>query len=163
MSVERRLKLLNTDELTPEALPPNLLRVAFASADLRHIDQHFGTAESFVIYAIDAHSQQLVEVVRFGTEAMDGKEDKLIGRIAALEGCIAVYCLAVGASAVQQLRSCRIQPFKVAPATPISHQLALLRQELRDGPSAWLARAIVSRMPRDASCFKEMEAEEWMD
>ncbi|MBN2885416.1 MAG: nitrogen fixation protein NifX [Chromatiaceae bacterium] len=163
MSVERRLRLLNTREPTPAELPPGMLKVAFASADLRHVDQHFGAAESFVIHAIHAQSQQLVEVVRFGAEAMDGREDKLVGRIAALEGCIAVYCLAVGASAVRQLRACGIQPFKVGPGTPISHQLALLRQELREGPSIWLARAMAARMPHDAKRFDPMETEGWIE
>jgi len=94
---------------------------------------------------------------------MDGNEDKLAAKIDALADCVAVYCQAVGASAIGQLKNHGIQPIKVAPDTLISGLLRELQQELREGPSAWLARAIERRAPRSESRFDAMEAEGWSE
>lgn len=139
------------------------VKVAFATSNLKEIDQHFGAAESFAIHAIDAETATLVEVIQFGQADMDGNEDKLAAKIAALEGCIAVYCQAIGASAVNQLRPLSIQPVKVTAGTPVSQAIRSLQAEMRLGPSAWLARAIENQNPERASRFDAMEAEGWSE
>ena len=161
MTIERRLKVVNTGGT---AMGHEMsVRVAFATGDLRQVDQHFGAAESFVIYAIDPEQAVLVEVTQFGRLGMDGNEDKLAAKIAALDGCVAVYCQAVGASAVKQLRAKGIQPIKVCSGTPISHLIETLQEELRAGPDTWLARAIEARQPADPYRFDRMEAEGWSE
>ena len=159
MTVERRLKVVNFggDEMASDPA----VKVAFATGDMRHVDQHFGAAQSFAIYAIDPQHSNLVEVTQFGRLDMDGNEDKLAAKIAALEGCIAVYCQAAGASAVNQLRAKGVQPIKVAEGTPVVELIAALQEELRAGPSAWLARALEARQPRDGQRFDAMESEGW--
>ncbi|OOZ36842.1 nitrogen fixation protein NifX [Solemya velesiana gill symbiont] len=137
------------------------LRVAFATSDLKHVDQHFGAAQSFAIYAVDQEKVCFVEANEFGQLAMDGNEDKLAVKIAALDGCIAVYSQAVGASAIQQLKAQGIQPVKVSPGSEIQGLLENLQEELRQGPSSWLAKAIASTMPADPSRFDQMENEGW--
>jgi len=161
MTVERRLKVMNcgADAMGSETT----VKVAFATGDLRHVDQHFGAAESFALYAIDPERSGLLEVTQFGRLDMDGNEDKLAAKIAALDGCIAVYCQAVGASAVNQLRAQGIQAIKVAPGAAITDLIATLQEELRAGPSAWLARALEARQPRDTQRFDTMEAEGWRE
>jgi nitrogen fixation protein NifX len=139
------------------------IRVAFASGDLRQVDQHFGAAESFAIHAIECERSSLIEVVQFGRLDMDGNEDKLAAKIAALDGCVAVYCQAVGASAVNQLRAKGIYPIKVPPGTAVAELIEALQCELREGPSAWLARAIESRQPRGGERFDAMESEGWSE
>ena len=51
------------------------LRIAFASSDRKHVDQHFGAALAFAIYAVSAESAHLDEVAVFSPQAMDGNED----------------------------------------------------------------------------------------
>ena len=139
------------------------IKVAFASSDMRHVDQHFGAAESFAIYAVEREAFALVEAIQFGRLHMDGNEDKLSAKIAALDGCVAVYCQAVGASAVNQLRAKGVHPIKVAPGASLSELIEALQCELREGPSAWLARAIEARQPQGASRFDAMESEGWSE
>lgn len=139
------------------------VKVAFASSDRRYVDQHFGAAECFVVHAVDPRQSTLVEVVQFGPLSRDGNEDKLAAKIAALEGCVAVYCQAVGASAVNQLRAAGVQPMKVSPGARIAELIDALQGELRAGPSAWLARAIEGRQPQDGGRFDVMEAEGWRE
>ncbi|MFD2112418.1 NifB/NifX family molybdenum-iron cluster-binding protein [Thiorhodococcus fuscus] len=140
-----------------------VVKVAFATSDMKHIDQHFGAAEAFAIYSVDEEAADLVEVVQFGQLSMDGNEDKLASKIDALEGCIAIYCQAIGASAVNQLRPKGIQPVKVTPGTPLSHAICSLQTEMRDGPRAWLARAIENQNPDRANRFDAMESEGWSE
>jgi nitrogen fixation protein NifX len=139
------------------------VRVAFASSDRRHVDQHFGAAVSFVIHTVEADGARLVEVVQFGPLDRDGNEDKLAAKIAALEGCAAVYCEAIGASALNQLRALGVQPLKVPPGTLIAELVAALRGELRTGPSPWLARALSGQRGKDEHRFDTMAAEGWRE
>lgn len=159
MTMERRLKVLQAG--TERAWLETAVKVAFASSDMHHVDQHFGAAESFVLYAVDRERVELLEVVQFGRLAMDGNEDKLVGKIAALEGCIAVYTQAVGASAVAQLKASGIQPVKVSPGAAVCDLLESLQEQLREGPGAWLARAMEAHKPVDPDRFQAMEAEGW--
>jgi nitrogen fixation protein NifX len=150
--------------MSSEATPMETgIKAAFASSDLKHIDQHFGAAESFVVYSIDQRGHHLVEVIQFARLEMDGNEDKLGAKIGALDGCVVVYCEAVGASAVSQLRAKGIQPIKVAAGVSVSSLIRELQSELREGPRAWLARAMANREPGRHRRFDAMEAEGWSE
>jgi nitrogen fixation protein NifX len=161
MKVERRLKLVATDRGAIDTA--RAVRVAFASGDMRHVDQHFGAAESFAVYAVDRERAGFAEAVQFDRVAMDGNEDKLGARIDALDGCVAVYCQAAGSSAVSQLRARGIQAVKVAPGAEIQALIEALQGELRQGPSPWLARALERHGPRDERRFDAMEREGWVE
>lgn len=159
MALERRLTILDTG--TEADWKNAAVKVAFASTDMRQVNQHFGSAESFAIYAVDMEHIQLLEVSQFGQLNQDGNEDKLVAKINALDGCIAVYSQAVGASAVAQLKSRNIQPIKVSQGADILYLLKTLQEELRLGPTAWLARAIDSQKTIDPLRFDAMENEGW--
>ena len=136
-ALTRRLTVLGQD--TEEHFMETAIKVAFASTDMKHVDQHFGAAESFAIYALTPDNVQLVEATQFGKLAMDGNEDKLDAKIKVLEGCVAIYSQAVGASAVAKLKTANIQPVKVSAGAEISELLEALQAELRSGPSACTA------------------------
>lgn len=159
MTFERKLKLIDCTADAPAAT----VRVAFASADRKHVDQHFGAASGFVVYTIESTGYELESVAQFGRLDMDGNEDKLDAKIEALSGCLAVYCQAVGASAIQRLRANGIQPIKVPPGTSIGSLLSELQRELETGPSAWLARAIARQAPPSRDRFEAMEHEGWQE
>jgi nitrogen fixation protein NifX len=159
MSLTRRLQLVGCT--TEDKWMTTALKVAFATSDMKSVDQHFGAAQSFAIYALDQDKTCFVEAIEFGKLDMDGNEDKLAAKIDALEGCIAVYSQAVGASAINQLKAKGIQPVKISPGAAISGLLQSLQEELRQGPGTWLARAIQSATPADPSRFDEMEADGW--
>jgi len=161
MTLQRKLKLVGDD--SAEIDPASAIKVAFASADRKHIDQHFGAAEGFVLYQVSPTGYELLEMTQFGRLDMDGNEDKLGAKIEVLRDCVAVYCQAVGASAIAQLRAAGVQPIKVPPHTLISGLLRELQRELHDGPSAWLARAIDQRQPQHEDRFDAMEAEGWSE
>lgn len=159
MALQRRLQLVDNNGDT-EWLT-TALKVAFATGDMKHVDQHFGAAQSFAIYAVNQDRSCLVTACEFGTADMDGNEDKLAEKIAALDGCIAVYSQAIGASAIGQLKTRGIQPVKVSPGALIADLVESLQDELRQGPGSWLAKAIASTQPADPNRFDLMESEGW--
>ena len=103
----------------------------------------------------------MLEVAQFGNVEQDGNEDKLLAKMTTLEGCIAVYTQAVGASAVRQLKAIGIQPVKVSAGAEINDLLASIQDELQSGPGTWLARAIDAQKAADPKRFDNMEAEGW--
>ena len=138
---------------------PTLLKVAFASDDRATVNQHFGAASGFAIYALDGEHCRLVELAEFPPETMDGNESKLPAKIAALAGCAAVYCLAAGASAVKQLLAAGVQPIRLDDEAEIEPLLQRIVAAIRDGGIPWVDKAI--KKDRDAARFDRMAEESW--
>ncbi|MEW6163817.1 MAG: NifB/NifX family molybdenum-iron cluster-binding protein [Pseudomonadota bacterium] len=138
---------------------PAMLKVAFATADRERVNEHFGAATGFAIYQLDGERAKLMELAEFAAEGMDGNEGKLAAKIEALSGCAAVYCLAVGGSAVRQLLAHGIQPIRLDDAEPIDALLAKLRAAVRDGGVPWIDKAL----GKDAGRFARMAAEGWQE
>ncbi|MDP3514700.1 MAG: NifB/NifX family molybdenum-iron cluster-binding protein [Sulfuritalea sp.] len=138
---------------------PAMLRLAFASDDRATVNQHFGAAVGFAIYALDGERWQLVELAEFPPETMDGNEGKLPAKIAALAGCAAVYCLAAGGSAVKQLLAAGVQPMRLDDETPIDALLKQVSAAIRDGGIPWVDKAL--RRGGDAARFERMALEAW--
>jgi nitrogen fixation protein NifX len=137
------------------------LKIAFATTDMETVNQHFGSAKSFAIYAVDMDDAQLLEAAQFGELQQDGNEDKLSVKIELLNGCSAVYCQAVGGSAINQLIAKNIQPVKVHEGGRIKDLIIDLQNEMKAGPSSWLAKAINQHKTPDPDRFKQMEEEGW--
>lgn len=149
--------------VTPTEESSMSVKIAFASSDRRQVDQHFGAAESFAIYELSDDDARLVEVAEFTDRdtAMDGHEGKLAAKIDLLAGCAAVYCNAVGASAIKQLLARDIQPLKVEEGTPIDALLGELGHTLQTSPPVWMVKQIRRQMAGDR--FGSMAEEEWQE
>lgn len=159
MALIRRLRIIDQHEA---GLPMTTsLKIAFATDDMKTVNQHFGSARNFAIYAVNQDQHELLEVAEFGKLEQDGNEDKLAAKIGLLDGCAAVYCEAVGASAVRQIMAAGIQPVKVYRGSLVADLIEDFQNELRSGPSAWVAKALARQAVPDASKFDQLEAEGW--
>ena len=161
MSLTRRMHILHPNEqgISMETA----IKVAFATSDMNHVNQHFGSAQSFAVYAVNPEQSEFLEAAQFGELAQDGNEDKLSVKIQLLEGCAAVYCQAIGASAIKQIVAQGIQPIKVHDGSTIKHLLIDLQNEMKSGPSTWLAKAINQHKNPDPQRFDDMEQEGWQE
>ena len=155
MSGLKRSLSVVTDE--PES---DLLKVAFASSDQEVVDQHFGSATQFVIYGVNPEKKALLSLAEFDALGADESEAKLAEKLHVLDGCIAVYCRACGASGVRRLLDQGIQPVKVVEGSTINELIEALQDELKQGPSTWLAKAM-QKNTLDFSRFNKMEMEGW--
>lgn len=153
------------------------IKIAFATTDMVHVNQHFGSARSFALYAVDPEQAEMLEAAQFGDLAQDGNDDckdaggralhgasaegKLAEKIQLLNGCAAVYCQAIGASAIKQLVAQGIQPIKVHEGSTIKELIGDLQSEMKSGPSTWLAKAISQHKGSDPERFNAMAEEGW--
>lgn len=139
-----------------------MLKIAFASDDRLTVNQHFGAALGFVIYALDGERAQLVDLVEFPAASQDGNEHKLPAKIDALAGCAAVVCLAVGASAVQHLVAAGVQPIRLDDEAVIEPLLKQFSLAIRQGGVTWVDKALRrGKDANDASRFERMASEGW--
>ena len=160
MTLRRRMRVLDGTE-EEEALQEPLLRVGFASTDMTHVNQHFGTTKGLVIYGVNPDDAYLIEAIGFDYVNPDENEGKLAEKIDALNGCVALYSEAIGSSAAQKLLHIGVQPVKVHDGAEIENLIKYLQEEMLAGPSTWLAKAIERHKNPDPARFNAMEFEQW--
>lgn len=78
------------------------LKIAFASSDQTHLDEHFGSCQSIAIYEVTPTSNEHVDTAHL-KQYTGHNPQKIIDRLKVLEGCFAVYCLACGNPVRKQL------------------------------------------------------------
>ena len=154
----RRLQLVWSIKQEPEAV----IKVAFASTDRSRVNQHFGAAEGFAVYEVTPDKATLVGVAEFAEEAMDGNEDKLGAKVDFLDGCAAVYVMAIGGSAIKKLLAKGIQPMRVDETDGIDELLLQISKAMTEGGVAWIDRALAAQAKAKADDrFASMEEEGW--
>lgn len=180
MALERQLRVLDARGVVDlQVAPRPAIKIAFASDDLKHVNQHFGSAQRFAIYSVDAAATVLLEVAEFGASRAKKEpltpppgggcptgpaagENKLLEKFVVLDGCAAVYCQAVGGAAIRQLMQLGVQAIKVPEGSAIGPLLHALQVELQRGPTGWLARA-AGRNRKSEDRFDLMEEEGWSE
>ena len=139
-----------------------MIKVAFASTDRTRVNQHFGAAEGFVVYDVTPDKATLVGVAEFAEEAMDGNEDKLAVKVDFLEGCAAVYVMAIGASAIKKLMAKGVQPIRINEVDAVDDLLGEISKAMSEGGVAWIDRAIAAQTKaKSEDRFASMEEEGW--
>ena len=107
------------------------LRVAVATKNRVQIDEHFGHADEFKIYAVgpDGIAFEEVRVVEHYCQGGFGDEDKREVILRALADCTALFCAKVGDGPAKRLREAGIEPVGDYPYGAIEDSLR-----------AWFAR-----------------------
>jgi nitrogen fixation protein NifX len=160
MGMRRHLRLVGSSHVD-DVMVGAPLRIAFATNDLKHVNQHFGTARCFAIYAVNEEQAELIEAAQFSRHQQDHDENKLTVKLDVLHHCAAVYCRAVGSSAIHKLRAAGIQPLKVDIQTPIARLIGDLQSQLRFSAPTWWSKAMAGGPKHDRTRFDRMEAEGW--
>ncbi|MEI6894133.1 MAG: NifB/NifX family molybdenum-iron cluster-binding protein [Colwellia sp.] len=133
----RKLSLVHQPTLDAKTV-----RIAFATHDNKSVNQHFGSATQFSIYYICPKSWTLVELIEFAKSPPGHDVNKLKQRVDALSECSAIYCNAIGVSAIKQLLVLNIKPINVDAGTEIKTLLHKLTTQWQANPNYWLANII---------------------
>ena len=118
------------------------MKVAFASTDRVHIDEHFGRAEHFLIWEVGPEEAAFAGVLQVKAEGED-EEDRIEARSAALADCALVYVAQIGGPAAARLVAKRIHPIKSKDREPIAVVVEKLQEVLRGSPPPWLRKAML--------------------
>ena len=98
-------------------------RVALASTDNKHVDQHFGRAESFLIVDVDDKGNYEEIEQRFVNPVCEGghhNDEKLKRGADALRDCNFVLAAKIGGGALGELESRGIAAFEIPGEVPDS-------------------------------------------
>jgi len=117
------------------------MKVAFASTDKIHIDQHFGRAEVFYVWDITADSAEFSGIIQVKSEGND-EADRIESRCSGLEECALVYVAEIGGPAAARLVQKKIHPLKSKDQAPIQETVEKLQEVLRGTPPPWLRKAM---------------------
>jgi len=117
------------------------MRVAFASAQGTHIDQHYGKAKSFFVWEVGPHDAACVgRIVPPQSKEGDSLEDVLAARADSVADCNILYSLQIAGPAAAKLVNRRVHPMKAIGVTPIAETVARLQGVLRNHPPPWLRK-----------------------
>ena len=118
------------------------MKVAFASTDKIHIDEHFGRAENFLIWEIGPEEAAFSGVTQVQSSGED-EENRIEARGAALADCALVYVAQIGGPAAARLVAKKIHPIKSKECEPIAEVVVKLQEVLRNNPPPWLKKAML--------------------
>lgn len=142
----RRLQLIEADEAQSAAAIPGGLKIAFATQDMHHVDAHFGSARSLMIYEVGTDNHRFIEAVQFdavsdesGEHAAEGI-DRIGAKVAAINGCAMLFVLAIGGIAAARVVNARVYPVKVPAPEAIPDVIARVQTMLRGSPPPWLRK-----------------------
>ncbi len=118
------------------------MKVAFASTDKIHVNEHFGRAEQFYIWEIGPEEAGFTGMVQVRTEG-DDEADRIEARCAGLADCALVYVAEIGGPAAARLVAKKIHPIKSKEREPITVVVEKLQEVLRSSPPPWLRKAML--------------------
>ena len=118
------------------------MKVAFASTDKIHVDEHFGQAKEFYLWEIGPNKAEFAGVVQVN-EGDGDADDRIEARSAALADCALVYVGQIGGPAAARLVAKKIHPLKSKDAEPITELVEKLREVLQGTPPPWLRKAML--------------------
>ncbi|MDN2481243.1 NifB/NifX family molybdenum-iron cluster-binding protein [Vibrio agarivorans] len=133
-------------KLHVETNQPNnepMIKVAFATNDRRHVNQHFGQAKSFIVYALNETQYQLIDAIDFSEKSRG--HSQLAERTSVLVDCDAVYFNQCGTAALKQLLVLKTVPVKVEEGEPIQSCLMDLMRDMKEKREGWLNKRISMR------------------
>jgi nitrogen fixation protein NifX len=117
------------------------MKVAFASTDKVHIDEHFGKAEEFYIWNIGPEVAEFSGVIQVTDEG--DAADRIEARGAALDECALVYVGEIGGPAAARLVQKKIHPLKSKTKEPIADAVAKLQEVMQGNPPPWMKKAML--------------------
>jgi len=118
------------------------MKVAFASTDKVHVDEHFGKAKEFYLWEIGPEKAEFTGVLQVD-EGDGDADDRIEARSSALADCALVYVGQIGGPAAARLVAKKIHPLKSKEAEPIADLVEKLREVLQGNPPPWLRKAML--------------------
>lgn len=138
-----------------------MLKIAFASNDRTTVNLHFGGAESLMLYDVSPSRADLLGVGAFvkaenigetGRVGLTGSvQDKVLAKLAFLDGCHAVYAASIGTSSIRRLMQKGVQPIIVDAGHEILDLLNEVSLALVYGGLAWVEKAKAKAIAAGAS------------
>jgi nitrogen fixation protein NifX len=122
-----------------------MIKVAIASLDGVHINEHFGWCKNFYLYEVSESGHKKIEEINTHREVED-EVDRLIYKISSIEDADILYVLQIGPKASTMVQKAGIYPIKSTNENmKIDSALNSLQNMTKDNPPLWLKRIILKK------------------
>ncbi len=128
------------------------MKVAFATTDGIHVDEHFGRAGKFALYEFTWEDYVRIEDRVFSEgrdHAVEGTrdlgavhEEAVEDKVEKLADCRIVYMTRIGGPSAARLVKKGVMPIKVREGKGIDKSVQELMETIRTAPAPWLRKAL---------------------
>lgn len=129
------------------------MKVAFATTDGIHVNEHFGRAAMFEIYEVTPGGNQKLETRIFSDGERDETVEQTRGQGAAhdravddkvqrLADCPVIYITSIGGPSAARLSRRGVMPVKVQDGAVIAEQVKKLTNTINGTPPPWLKKLV---------------------
>lgn len=119
------------------------MKIAFASKDNIHVNQHFGWCEKFYVYEIDGENSSLVEEID-SSQKLEEEVEKLTYKISCVEGCDIIYVSQIGPKAANMVQASGIYPMRASSEEEkIQDVINSLQKMINGNPPLWMKRILL--------------------
>ena len=128
------------------------MKVAFATTDGIHVDEHFGRAGRFAIYEFTKNGYSSLDDRVFsvgrdmlveGTRGLGSLHDDAVqGKVEKVSDCDIIYMTSIGGPSAARLVKKGIMPVKVKGKMRIEEEAVKLMETIRNAPPPWMRRAL---------------------
>ncbi|TLP39346.1 NifB/NifX family molybdenum-iron cluster-binding protein [Arcobacter arenosus] len=117
------------------------MRIAFASKDNIHVNQHFGWCKEFYIYEIHGDEYTFVKSIDSSLE-IDDEIEKLTYKIECLEDSDILYVQQIGPKAAMMVKKCQIFPMQSSRENEKIEDVLSSLIKMQENPPIWMRRLI---------------------
>ena len=119
------------------------MKIAFASKDNIHVNQHFGWCQEFYQYEIKDDSFEFIKTIDSSRQIED-EIDKLTYKIECLEESDILYVQQIGPKASQLVKAHKIFPMQSAKEGEKIEDILNLLIKMKNNPPLWMKRLLIN-------------------
>jgi nitrogen fixation protein NifX len=126
------------------------MKVAFASTDKEHINQHFGWSKKFQLFEIDKENYSFLHEID-SSEEPEEEVAKLNYKIETIKEADIMYCTQIGPKASQMVQAAKIYPVRAVENEDILMAISKIQDLLNGNPPPWLLRIYHNSQQKEAN------------
>ena len=120
-----------------------MIKIAFASKDNIHINQHFGWCEKFYLYSVDGDNYTFEEEIDSSLKK-DEEVEKLLYKLECIETCDIIYVSQIGPKAANMVQAAGIYPLRSKNEDEkIEDSLKSIQKMINTNAPLWLKRILM--------------------
>ena len=120
-----------------------MIKIAFASKDGEHVNEHFGWCERFYIYGVDTDGYELIKEVD-SSKKHEQEVDKLEYKIECIDNSDILYVTKIGPKAANMVKYAGTFPMKSSSEDEkIIDVIKSIQKLMGDNPPLWLKRILL--------------------
>jgi nitrogen fixation protein NifX len=117
------------------------MKIAVASTDGEHVNEHFGWAKQFYLYNVNETEVSPIKLID-SREEYANEQEKLTYKIQSIDEADILFCAQIGPTASKMVLAQKIHPMRIEEGTSIDSALTSLQIMMRANPPIWLMRIL---------------------